>query len=74
MAAASMSQEALGEREGLVPALLSRRSIGHVFSLRRSKRRRLNNRLMQSESLDYHTIHNRVSLQALTAEQACCTT
>ena len=55
-----MSQEALlGEREGLASQLLSRRSIGHVFSLRRGKRRRLNNRQMQSESLDYHTIHNR---------------
>ena len=38
-----MSQEALlGEREGLASQLLSRRSIGHVFSLRRGKRRRLN--------------------------------
>ena len=60
-----MSQEALlGEREGLASQLLSRRSIGQVFSLRRGKRRRLNSRQMQSESLDYHTIHNRASLRA----------
>lgn len=58
----------LGEREGLASQLLSRRSIGHVFSLRRGKRRRLNNKSTQSESLDYHTIHNRASLRALGSE------
>ena len=62
----TMSQEALlGGREGLASQLLSRRSIGHVFSLGRGKRRRLSNRSTQSESLDYHTIHNRASLRAL---------
>lgn len=62
----AMSQEALlDRRKCLAASLQGQRSISHTFSLRGKQPSR--QRSMQSESLDYHTIHNRACLVCVPA-------
>ena len=66
------SAEPLLERVCLMSSLHEARSISNVFTLRRAKRRRTGGAGgMQSESLDYHTVHNRAGPKPATGLRSC---